>query len=80
VAGVIIKKGAKFSNILIFLGAWSTLKIPMFLFEMSALGYEFAVTRWIVDVVGVIIISVLIERLISIEEKKEKYKKHAVEL
>lgn len=52
----------------------------MFLFEMSALGYEFAVTRWIVDVVGVIIISVLIERLISIEEKKEKYKKHAVEL
>jgi uncharacterized membrane protein YraQ (UPF0718 family) len=79
VAGVMIKKGAKFSNILIFLGAWSTLKIPMFLFEMSALGYEFAVTRWIVDVAGVIIISALIDRLMSIEEKKEIYQKHAVE-
>jgi hypothetical protein len=51
----------------------------MFLFEMSALGYEFAVTRWIADVAGVIIISALIDRLMSIEEKKEIYQKHAVE-
>ncbi|WP_273479182.1 permease, partial [Acetivibrio straminisolvens] len=45
VAAVFMKKGAKFSNILIFIGAWSTTKIPMFLFEISALGARFAVTR-----------------------------------
>jgi hypothetical protein len=38
VAAVFMKKGVKFSNILIFIGAWSTTKIPMILFEVSSLG------------------------------------------
>jgi uncharacterized membrane protein YraQ (UPF0718 family) len=42
VAAVLMKKGASFSNILIFIGAWSTTKIPMLLFEMKALGFRFA--------------------------------------
>ncbi len=41
VAAVFMRKGVKFSNILIFLGAWSTTKIPMILFEFSALGLPF---------------------------------------
>lgn len=76
VAEVMIKKGAKFSNILIFLGAWSTLKIPMFLFEMTSLGSRFAVTRWIVDVVGIILIAAFIDRIISGEEKTRIYEKY----
>ena len=31
VAAVFLRKGVKFTNLLIFLGAWSTTKIPMFL-------------------------------------------------
>jgi len=31
VAGVLLKKGSKFSNVIIFIGAWSTTKIPMLL-------------------------------------------------
>ncbi|MGB9813732.1 MAG: permease [Thermovenabulum sp.] len=73
VAEVMIKKGAKFSNILVFLGAWSTLKIPMFLFEMTSLGTKFAVTRWIVDVIGIILIAVLIDKFINSEEKQRIY-------
>ncbi|AZT90649.1 permease [Caldicellulosiruptor changbaiensis] len=73
VAEVMIKKGAKFSNILIFLGAWSTLKIPMFLFEMTSLGTKFAITRWIVDVIGIILIAVLTDKLINSEEKQRIY-------
>lgn len=76
VAGMMMKKGTKFSNILIFIGSWSTLKIPMFLFEISALGYKFAVTRWIVGVVGIIFIAALIDRRVLPEEKEEIYKKH----
>lgn len=76
VAVVMMKKGAKFSNILIFLGAWSTMKIPQILFEMSTLGMDFAITRWVVDVVGIIVMAMIIERLISPEEKAEIYKKH----
>lgn len=54
VAAVFMRKGVKFTNLLIFLGAWSTTKIPMFLFELSALGTGFAVTRLLVNIPGII--------------------------
>jgi len=51
----------------------STLKIPMFLFEMTSLGTKFAMTRWIVDVIGIILIAVLIDKFINSEEKQRIY-------
>ncbi|MDD3822603.1 MAG: permease [Sphaerochaetaceae bacterium] len=57
VASVFMKKGVKFSNILIFLGAWSTTKIPMFLFEMQSLGSRFALTRLALNIPGILIIA-----------------------
>jgi len=74
IAAVFMKKGVKFSNILIFIGAWSTTKIPMFLFEMSALGTKFAVTRLIVDIPGIIIIAYILELMLSKNEKIKIYK------
>lgn len=74
IAAVFMKKGVKFSNILIFIGAWSTTKIPMFLFEMSALGTKFAVTRLIIDIIGIIIIAYILELMVSKEEKINIYK------
>lgn len=56
-AAVLMKKGASFTNILIFIGAWSTTKIPMLLFEMAALGKRFALSRLAVDIVGIVIIA-----------------------
>jgi uncharacterized membrane protein YraQ (UPF0718 family) len=75
VAAVFMKKGVKFSNILIFIGAWSTTKIPMFLFEISALGARFAVTRLVVDIPGIIIIAYILSLLIPKEEIREIYRK-----
>jgi len=74
VAAVFMKKGVKFSNILIFIGAWSTTKIPMFLFEMAALGAKFAFTRLLVDIPGIIMIAYILSKLISKEEIKVIYK------
>ncbi|MBH1939390.1 permease [Mobilitalea sibirica] len=65
VAAVFMKKGVKFMNILIFLGAWSTTKIPMFLFEMSSLGTSFATTRLLIDIPGIIIIAYLLSKSVS---------------
>lgn len=73
VAAVFMKKGVKFSNILIFIGAWSTTKIPMFLFEMSALGSKFAVTRLVIDIPGIIIIAYLLAAFVSKDEIKNIY-------
>lgn len=75
VAAVFIKKGVKFSNVLIFIGAWSTTKIPMFLFELSALGTKFAMTRLLIDIPGIIFISYIICSLIEGTEVKRIYEK-----
>lgn len=74
VAAVFMKKGVKFSNILIFIGAWSTTKIPMFFFEITALGSKFAITRLLIDIPGIIIISYLLSAVISKDEITKMYK------
>jgi uncharacterized membrane protein YraQ (UPF0718 family) len=74
VAAVFMKKGVKFSNILIFVGAWSTTKIPMFLFEMAAMGTKFAFTRLIVDIPGIILIAYILSKLIPQKDVEKIYK------
>ena len=76
VVAVMMKKGASLYNVMIFLGAWSTLKIPMFLFETQYLGLTFSVTRWVCSLVGIIVMAYLIDRLVPEQEKQEIYNKH----
>lgn len=73
VAAVLMKKGAKFSNILLFLGAWSTTKIPMFLFELSSLGVKFAITRLIVSIFGIFIIAHIVNKFLQEDEIQAIY-------
>lgn len=73
IAAVFMKKGVSFRNILIFIGAWSTTKIPMILFEMASLGSRFAFIRLAVDIPGIILIAYLLERLLSKEEVEKIY-------
>lgn len=73
VAAVFMKKGVKLSNILIFIGAWSTTKIPMFLFELNSLGPKFAITRLMINIPGILIIAYTIPKLLKESEIKEIY-------
>ncbi|MDD3414701.1 MAG: permease [Lachnospiraceae bacterium] len=73
VAAVFMKKGVKFMNILIFIGAWSTTKIPMFLFEIAALGNTFAITRLLIDIPGIIMIAFLLSQMVSKKEIQDLY-------
>ena len=75
VAAVFMKKGVKLTNILIFIGAWSTTKIPMFLFEMTALGTKFAVSRLLIDIPGIILIAFLLSKTVSKAEVDSLYEK-----
>ncbi len=75
VASVFMKKGVTFRNVLIFLGAWSTTKVPMFLFELTSLGAPFAVTRLLIDIPGIIVIAYILSKLISKEEIEAMYAK-----
>ncbi|OQB14018.1 MAG: putative permease [Firmicutes bacterium ADurb.Bin193] len=65
VAGVLLKKGSKLLNVFIMLGAWSTTKIPLLLFESSAMGYKFMVIRLLLDLVGITAIAFLTQKLLS---------------
>ncbi len=75
IAAMFMKKGAGFFNIVVFLGAWSTTKIPMFLFELNSMGYKFALARLSINIVGILIISLFLNLLISHNEKESIYKK-----
>jgi uncharacterized membrane protein YraQ (UPF0718 family) len=74
VAAVFMKKGVKFSNILIFIGTWSCAKIGMVLFEIAALGAKFAFTRLIVDIPVILIMAFFITYLVGETEIKKIYK------
>lgn len=73
IVGVFMKKGVKFSNILIFIGTWSCAKIAIILFETASLGPKFAFTRLLVDMTGIIIISNVIAKIIPKKELEELY-------
>lgn len=75
VAGVLLKKGSKLSNVLIFIGAWSTTKIPLLLFEASAMGWKFMITRLIINLIGIVIIAFVIEKFLAAEDKIDIYQK-----
>lgn len=73
IAGVLLKKGSKFSNVLIFIGAWSTTKIPLLLFEATSMGWKFMLTRFIIDIPGIAIIAYTTDKLLSSNEKQYIY-------
>ena len=73
VALVLMRKGAKFSNILLFIGAWSTTKIPMLLFEIASLGIKFALTRLAVSLIGIFVIAFAVEKLMGKKGADELY-------
>jgi len=72
-AAVLLKKGAKFRNIMIFIGAWSTTKIPMFLFEGSSLGWTFAFLRLGLDLIAIPLIAFVLEKTTSKEKIQKVY-------
>lgn len=73
VALVLMRKGAKFSNILLFIGAWSTTKNPMLLFEIASLGIKFALTRLAVSLIGIFVIAFAVEKLMGKKAADELY-------
>lgn len=73
IAGVLLKKGSKFSNVLIFMGAWSTTKIPMLLFEASSMGWKFMMTRFVINIPGIMLIAYITEKLLNEKEKQYVY-------
>lgn len=64
------KKGARLANIVIFLGTWAAIKIPMILMESSFIGLRFALLRLAFTIPCVLAAGYLMERLLPEEEEE----------
>ena len=73
VAAMLMKKGARLFNVFVFIGAWSTTKLPLLLFEASALGWRFMLTRFAVNIAGIVLIALVTEKLLSESDVAQIY-------
>jgi uncharacterized membrane protein YraQ (UPF0718 family) len=74
-AEVLMSKGAKFTNIIIFIGAWSATKVPISLFEASIMGWPFMLLRYALDVPAILLIAKFTDLLLSKYDKAKIYQK-----
>lgn len=79
VAGMMLKKGSSLLNVFIFIGAWSTTKIPMLTFEAASLGLPFTLTRLALSIIGILAIALISQKSLNVEQKEELYKLHQSE-
>ena len=68
-AAALLKKGAKISNIIVFLSAWACIKIPQEMVELQFLGVQFMLLRLILTIIFVIIMGISIEKIIEWNDK-----------
>jgi uncharacterized membrane protein YraQ (UPF0718 family) len=72
-AAVMLKKGTSFMNVLIFVGAWSTTKIPLLAFEASSMGPVFTLVRLALSLIGIPLIAFVTDRVIGQKGMEEIY-------
>ncbi len=61
-------KGARISNIVIFLSSWSTIKLPLLIMEGRFMGIRFALLRLLITLPLIVLMGVLMEKTVSIRE------------
>lgn len=67
----LLKKGAKISNIVIFISAWACIKLPQELVEIQFLGIEFTLLRLALTIIFVVIMGIIIEKIIDFTDRKK---------
>lgn len=61
----LIRKGASFRNMVLFLGSWSALKIPQLMIEIKFLGVTFALARFVLTILALALTGLLMETILS---------------
>lgn len=71
IAAILIKKDARLANVLFFLGAWSTTKLPIFMYEFTSFGGKFTFTHVISNLIMFLIAALILEKILSRKTVKE---------
>ncbi len=77
VASVMLKKGSSLFNVFIFVGAWSTTKLPMLMFEAANLGPVFMGLRLALSIVGILIIAFITDKALTKQQQEEIYERNS---
>ena len=78
-ASVMLKKGSSLMNVLIFIGAWSTTKIPLLAFEAASMGPTFTLIRLGLSLIGIPLIAFVTDRAIGPKQLEEIYSLNGAE-
>ena len=62
-ASMLLKKGARVANVIIFLSAWACIKLPQELVELRFMGFNFMMIRLSFTFVMVILMGLFIEKI-----------------
>ena len=65
IAASLLEKGARVSNIIIFLSAWACIKIPQEMVELQFLGAKFTLLRLSLTVIFVVFMGFVIEKIVG---------------
>ena len=60
-------------NVFLFLGAWSTAKIPMMLFEITQLGSTFTIVRFCFNLAGTVLLALFLWKKRPLQKKRTIY-------
>ena len=71
-ASILLKKGARISNIVIFLSSWACIKMPQEMVELQFLGLRFMLLRLFLTIIFIIIMEIFIEKVIEWSENEEE--------
>jgi len=71
IARGLLSKGASTANIMIFLSAWASIKIPQAMMEIQFLGLKFAATRVVLTTTFVVGMAYLVDAMVRHQEKKK---------
>jgi len=67
VAAILVKKGARLAYVFLFLGAWVSIKLPIFMYELASFGAKFTFLHVFSSLIVFGIGSLLMEKLMSKE-------------
>ncbi len=76
---MLLKKGARVANVMVFLSAWACIKLPLELMEMQFLGWKFTLTRLALTIALVIPMGLVAEFLYHKWEEHAGYSELARE-
>ena len=74
VAYILDKKGASVRNIFIYLGAFSSMKLPMLGIEIGYLGIKYTILRTLISLPLFIFVGFLMEKIVGNDFKVEEVK------